>query len=84
MVGWGKMLDSDTGQEITFDAKELDRLLTMAEANELVVKFRNQGLEATDLKNSVSPSDSSSAASAKTAPAKPNAKINRHRQNRSK
>lgn len=51
LVGWGNMTDPKTGKEIPFDKKELDSILTLKEANELLVKFRNQDVEAADLKN---------------------------------
>jgi len=67
LVGWGNMVDSKTKETVPFNADELDKLVTLKEANELLEKFRNQGVENTDLKNSDLPSDSSSAASAKAA-----------------
>jgi len=67
LVGWGNMKNPDTGDDIAFDKAELDRLLTLGEAAELMAKFRNQGFGPAELKNSESPSESDSAASAKTA-----------------
>jgi len=63
LVGWKNMIAPD-GQPILYDPAELDRLLTITESNELLIKFRNQGIEAEELKNSGLPSDSNSAASA--------------------
>ena len=51
LVGWGNMIDPDTRQPIKFNKKDLDRLLTISELGELLVKFQNQGLEVDDLKN---------------------------------
>ncbi|HEW78612.1 MAG TPA: hypothetical protein ENH34_01405 [Phycisphaerales bacterium] len=56
LTGWGNMIDPDTGKSIDFDLKNLDRLLTMSEAGELLIKFQNQAVESNDLKNSDSPS----------------------------
>jgi len=51
MVGWGNMIDPDTKKPIPFNKKDLDRLLTISELSEILVKFQNQGLEVDDLKN---------------------------------
>ena len=67
LVGWGNMIDLKTKAEFLFNTDELDQLVTLKEANELLAKFRNQGVEANDLKNLDLPSGSSSAASAKAA-----------------
>lgn len=67
LVNWENMRDPETKKPIKFNIKDLDRLLTMSEAGELLIKFVNQSAEVDDLKNSDSPSDSDSAASAKVA-----------------
>ena len=56
LAGWGNMVDPGTGEEIAFDKDELERIVTIIEASELLQKFRNQGVEVEDLKNSESPS----------------------------
>ena len=56
LVGWGNMVDPKTHKKIEFNKDNLDQLVTMKEANELLVKFRNQGIEVEDLKNLGSPS----------------------------
>lgn len=76
LTGWGNMIDSATKHAIAFDLEQLDRIITLNETFELLMKMRNQGLEASDLKNSELPSESSSAASAENAPEQPSAEIN--------
>ena len=51
LCGWGNLIDPESQKPIKYDPKELDRILTMTEANELLVKFRNQGIEACEVKN---------------------------------
>ena len=57
LVGWSGMIDPKTNKAIPYNLKELDRLLTIDEASELVQKFKNQGVEVDERKNSDSPSD---------------------------
>lgn len=67
VVGWGNIIDLKTQKPIPFAAEDIDSVTTVPEAMELLAKYRNQGLEVPDLKNSDLPSDSDTAASAKTA-----------------
>lgn len=50
LVGWDNMFGPD-GKKISYQPKELDRIVTLTEAQELLFKFRNQIPEAADLKN---------------------------------
>jgi len=68
LVGWGNMIDPATGKEKPFDPAELDTLLTIGEAGELLARFRDQGIEVEDKKKSPSPSGSGTESSVKTAP----------------
>ncbi len=63
VIGWGNMTDR-SGEEIPFDIEKLTELLCLKELYELFGAFQKQGIEAKDLKNSDTPSDSDSAASA--------------------
>ena len=67
LVSWENMVDPDTHDPIPFNVTELDSIITLTEAHELMEKFRNQGLEVEDKKKSESPSQCDTAASAKTA-----------------
>jgi len=42
LVGWEHMTDPDTGKKIAFDRGLLGDLITISEANELVVKMTKQ------------------------------------------
>jgi hypothetical protein len=76
LVNWGNMKDPQTGSAIAFDPKELDALLTLQEVQELLVKFRNQGLEVEDKKKSDSRSASNMDKAASDALESPGAKTN--------
>ena len=67
LTGWENMVDPTTGELIPFDVKDLDRIVTLTEAHELMEKFRNQGIGADDKKKSESPLQCDTAACAKTA-----------------
>ncbi len=49
LVGWD--LKDKTGQMIPFNPDELESIVTIKEANELVEKFKNQGVGAAERKN---------------------------------
>jgi len=68
LVNWENMIDPETKKTIKFNIKEMDRLLTMSEAAELLVKSQNQGIELSmsDKKKLDSQSESSTEQSAKT------------------
>ena len=51
IVGWDKIIDRKTGDEISFDPAKLEQVLTWGEINELLAKSQNQGVEIDDLKN---------------------------------
>jgi len=76
LAGWDNMTDPATGEEIPYDPADLDRLLTIKEANELMAKFRDQGITVAAKKKSDSPSDSDTGKSAKTAQVRKNAQTN--------
>jgi hypothetical protein len=69
LVNWKNMIDPETKKTIKFNIKEMDRLLTMSEAAELLVKFQNQSIdvETIDKKKLDSQSESSTEQSAKPA-----------------
>ena len=45
LVGWSGIIDPATGIEIPFDVADLDRILTITEANELLQKKMEQKLK---------------------------------------
>lgn len=51
LVGWENMIEPSTDIEISFDVKDIERILTVGEALELVKKIQQQGFGITDLKN---------------------------------
>ena len=51
LAGWGNMKDPKTGAEIPFKKNELENIITMPEANELMAKIQNQGIGEDELKN---------------------------------
>jgi len=59
LIGWGNMIDPESGKEIIYDPKinSLDLLITMPEAQELMTKIQSQGIEESEIKDSGSPSD---------------------------
>lgn len=59
LIGWGNMIDPDSGKEIIYDpmVNNLDLIITMPEAQELMQKIQSQGIEEAELKNSGSPSE---------------------------
>jgi len=64
LVGWRNMVKPD-GSEIPFEPKDLDAILTPAEANEMLEHLMNQRLSLGDKKKSDSPSDSDTVESVK-------------------
>ena len=58
LIGWGYMIDPVTDKEIVYDPKvnNLDLIITMPEAQELMEKIQSQGVEEQELKNSGLPS----------------------------
>jgi len=81
VVGWGRMTDPATGEDIPYNIADFDRLLTLLEMWELMYKCRRQAFDGADIKNLLSPSDSGSAASARSVPGKGNAKTRRRKRN---
>jgi len=51
LVGWANMIDPETEEQIDYKPDDLDLLLTLPEANELLAKMRDQGLNIDELKN---------------------------------
>lgn len=81
LVGWGNMVGRD-GKNIPYDPEKLEDVVGMVEAQELIVKMMNQGLEIDVKKKSDSRSRSNSKRSAKPAKAKKRAKTRRQKKNR--
>ena len=81
LVGWGNMVGRD-GKNIPYALKKLEDVVGMIEAQELIVKMMNQGLEIDVKKKSDSRSRSNSKRSAKHAKAKKPAKTRRQKKNR--
>lgn len=52
LVNWGNITDPDTGKPIPFDKDNIDHIVTNAEAEELLAKFREQDFTAEERKNS--------------------------------
>jgi hypothetical protein len=51
LTDWGNIIDPDTKQPIPFDINKIDDILTRAEAEELLIKFREQEFTAEARKN---------------------------------
>jgi len=83
MVGWEKMIMPD-GKKIPFDLAKLQSMVTLQEATELMQAAISQRPNIDDKKKFTLPLESSmdSSASAKTAKAKRNVNINRHKKHR--
>lgn len=80
LVGWGNMAGPDK-KKIPYDPKMLEDVVGMVEAQELIVKMLNQGLEIDVKKKSDSPSRSSTKRSVKRAKVKKPAKTRRQSAN---
>jgi len=52
LVGWNCMWDEKTQKCLPYEPEKLEDILTLGEAQELMVRFRNQNFEADDEKNS--------------------------------
>jgi hypothetical protein len=76
LVGW-KNLTNSKGEEIPFNLNELDNILTMTEATELMQAAVSQNVTVDDKKKLESQSDSSTEQSAVIVQAPQSAKINR-------
>ena len=76
LIGW-KNLTNPKGDEIPFDLDELDDILTMSEATEMMQAVVSQGVTVEDKKKLESQSDSNTERSAETVQAPQSAKINR-------
>jgi len=58
LLGWEFMTNPATGKPLKFSKSKLGDLITMDEGWELIRGIKNQGVEASDRKNSLSPSNS--------------------------
>jgi len=76
LIGW-KNLTNSKGEDIPFNLNELDNILTMTEATELMQAAVSQNVTVEDKKKLESQSDSSTEQSAATVQAPQSAKINR-------
>jgi len=79
LVGWGNMIEPSTGAEIPFNPDDLEVIIGVSEAHELVNGLLNQSVSPDDLKNLESPSVSSTGKSARRVRARKGAKTNRRR-----
>jgi len=68
LIGWRNMIDPATGEHIDFDPAELDRLITLPEAFELLARVCTQGPDREEKKRLESLSECSTEKSAATAP----------------
>jgi len=68
LVGWGNMKDPATGEAIPYEPANLDTLLILDEAQELLVRFRDHSPSEEDKKKFDSPSPSNTDTSARVVP----------------